>query len=93
MRRKLRSLARELGAGDIDVSTYGFTEAKMAWGNVLPARPAVRGYHLYPDLGIRRSLTQRAAVVPTVIRVNWPRRWMLAHGGAATARVISLMAA
>ena len=33
MRRKLRSLARELGAGDIDViSTYGFTEAKMAWG-------------------------------------------------------------
>jgi hypothetical protein len=33
MRRKLRSLARELGAGDIEViSTYGFTEAKMAWG-------------------------------------------------------------
>lgn len=54
MKRKLRSLAAELGSQTIDViSTYGFTEAKMAWPEcaVSPGSPS-SGYHLYPDLGI-----------------------------------------
>jgi len=54
MRRKLACLARELGAKSTDiVATYGFTEAKMAWGEcscALDETPG--GYHLYPDLGI-----------------------------------------
>jgi len=54
MRRKLRALCAELGAGNVDVmSTYGFTEAKMAWPEC-PARGAEEstGFHLYPDLGL-----------------------------------------
>ena len=54
MRRKLAGLAAELGAREIDVlATYGFTEAKMAWGEcpvALDQTPG--GYHLFPDLGI-----------------------------------------
>src|SRR5947207_5999198 len=53
-RRKLAGLAAELGAREIDVlATYGFTEAKMAWGEcpvALDQTPG--GYHLFPDLGI-----------------------------------------
>ena len=50
MRRRLRALAAELGAEEVDVlPTYGFTEAKMAW----PQCPGMdTGYHLSPDLGI-----------------------------------------
>jgi phenylacetate-coenzyme A ligase PaaK-like adenylate-forming protein len=44
-----------LGAKDdlTVVATYGFTEAKMAWGEC-PFRPGETptGYHLYPDMGI-----------------------------------------
>src|SRR6266511_1851168 len=54
LRRKLVHLAAELGADGVDViATYGFTEAKMAWGEcpcALEETPG--GYHLYPDLGI-----------------------------------------
>src|SRR6266571_3429022 len=54
MRRKLAHLASELGAGETDiVATYGFTEAKMAWGECPGAGDSAPGsYHLYPDLGI-----------------------------------------
>src|SRR6266511_6250287 len=54
MRRKLVKLASELGAPEIDiVVTYGFTEAKMAWGQCpCAADQTPSGYHLYPDLGI-----------------------------------------
>ncbi|MEO8205383.1 MAG: AMP-binding protein [Chthoniobacterales bacterium] len=54
MRVKLRQLAAELGAKDVSViSTYGFTEAKMAWCQCLfPADQPAAGYHLYPDVGI-----------------------------------------
>jgi phenylacetate-CoA ligase len=53
MRRKLKKLTAELGASPVQVlTTYGFTEAKMAW----PECPAPEGcessYHLYADLGI-----------------------------------------
>jgi phenylacetate-CoA ligase len=54
MRRRLRELARELGAERVDVlPTYGFTEAKMAWPQCPCEDPAdSSGYHLSPDLGI-----------------------------------------
>jgi phenylacetate-CoA ligase len=54
LRRKLQECAAELHAQEIDViSTYGFTEAKMAWCECLfPVDAEPSGYHLYPDLGI-----------------------------------------
>ena len=54
LRVKLRDLARELGAGDVQVlATYGFTEAKQAWVECpFPHGSPSAGYHLYPDLGI-----------------------------------------
>jgi phenylacetate-coenzyme A ligase PaaK-like adenylate-forming protein len=54
MRRRLRALARELGAEAVDVlPTYGFTEAKMAWTQCPCEEPGdSSGYHLSPDLGI-----------------------------------------
>jgi phenylacetate-coenzyme A ligase PaaK-like adenylate-forming protein len=54
MRRRLRALARELGAETVDVlPTYGFTEAKMAWTQCPCEHPGDNsGYHLNPDLGI-----------------------------------------
>ncbi|MES2996750.1 MAG: AMP-binding protein [Verrucomicrobiota bacterium] len=52
MRRKLLSLCEQIGADDVAiVSTYGFTEAKMAWTECkTPNGAAPSGYHLYPDL-------------------------------------------
>jgi len=54
LRHKLRELARELGAHNVDVlATYGFTEAKLAWAECpFPHDQPSSGYHLYPDLGI-----------------------------------------
>ncbi len=54
MRRKLRSLAAEIGSEHVDVlATYGFTEAKMAWPEC-PGRVTNEstGYHLYPDFAL-----------------------------------------
>lgn len=53
IRNRLVSLLQEMGAGDVAVlGTYGFTEARMAWGEC-PAPPGESsGYHLFPDLGI-----------------------------------------
>lgn len=54
LRRKLKTLCAELGAGSVDImATYGFTEAKMAFPEC-PARQLddAPGYHLYPDLGV-----------------------------------------
>lgn len=54
LRQKLRDLACELGARDVDVlATYGFTEAKMAWAECpFPHDRPSGGYHLNADLGI-----------------------------------------
>ncbi|MCC5850493.1 MAG: AMP-binding protein [Verrucomicrobia bacterium] len=54
MRRKLRELARQLGASSVDVlATYGFTEAKLAFVECpFPHDGPPSGYHLYPDYGI-----------------------------------------
>ena len=54
LRQKLRDLAGELGAPNVDVlATYGFTEAKLAWTECpFPHDQPSGGYHLHPDLGI-----------------------------------------
>jgi phenylacetate-coenzyme A ligase PaaK-like adenylate-forming protein len=54
MRRKLKALAAQLGAGQVDaLMIYGFTEAKMAWPECpCPEGKESAGFHLYPDLGI-----------------------------------------
>jgi phenylacetate-coenzyme A ligase PaaK-like adenylate-forming protein len=54
IRSKLRELARELGAKQVDVlATYGFTEAKLAFPECpFPEGAQSAGYHLFPDLGI-----------------------------------------
>ncbi len=54
MRMKHRNLAIELGARELDVvTTYGFTEAKMAFAECpVPVDQTPSGYHLYPDLGV-----------------------------------------
>ena len=54
LRQKLRELTLELGGSDVSVlATYGFTEAKQAWGECpFPHEQHSSGYHLNPDLGI-----------------------------------------
>jgi phenylacetate-coenzyme A ligase PaaK-like adenylate-forming protein len=54
MRRKLRALAAQLGAGRVDVlRTYGFTEAKLAWIECPFTEDAgSSGYHIHPDLAL-----------------------------------------
>ena len=54
LRQKLRDLAGELGAPQVDVlATYGFTEAKMAFAECPhPHDQPASGYHLCPDLAI-----------------------------------------
>ena len=54
MKRKLVNLAAELGSPGLDiVSTYGFTEARMAWGECANSfGKHETGFHLYPDHGL-----------------------------------------
>jgi phenylacetate-coenzyme A ligase PaaK-like adenylate-forming protein len=53
IRRRMVSLLQEMGAGEVRVcGTYGFTEARMAWGECPPPPGEWSGYHLFPDLGI-----------------------------------------
>jgi len=54
MRTKLRNLALELDSHGCDVvSTYGFTEAKMAFAECpAPAGEAMAGFHTFPDLAL-----------------------------------------
>ena len=53
IRRKMVELLQQMGAGDVRVcSTYGFTEARTAWGECPPPPGEWSGYHLFPDLGI-----------------------------------------
>ncbi|SPE55729.1 Coenzyme F390 synthetase-like protein [Verrucomicrobia bacterium] len=61
LRLKLRELALELGARNVDiVATYGFTEAKLAWSECpAPHGEPSSGYHLYPDLGIMEVIDPR----------------------------------
>jgi len=54
LRQKLRDLALEVGARNVDVlATYGFTEAKLAWSECpFQYNQPSSGYHLYADMGI-----------------------------------------
>jgi phenylacetate-coenzyme A ligase PaaK-like adenylate-forming protein len=53
VRRKIVALLQEMGARDVRVcGTYGFTEARLAWGECPPPPGEWSGYHLFPDLGI-----------------------------------------
>lgn len=53
MRTKLKQLCAEVGADKIRImSTYGFTEAKVAWSECTPPEgEAPSGFHIYPDMG------------------------------------------
>jgi phenylacetate-CoA ligase len=67
LRLKLRDLALELGARNVDVlAIYGFTEARLAWPECpFPHDQPSSGYHLYPDLGIMEVVDpQTGAVLP-----------------------------
>ncbi|MDP1854334.1 MAG: AMP-binding protein [Candidatus Omnitrophota bacterium] len=49
-KEKLAGLLRGMGAGELSIiGTYGFTEAKCAWGECPTAIDASSGYHTYPD--------------------------------------------
>lgn len=52
MRRKLKELCAEMGAHDVSImSTYGFTEAKMAFTECRPVNgDQPTGFHVYPDM-------------------------------------------
>ena len=52
MRVKLKALCAEVGSPDVAImSTYGFTEAKIAWTECMPGEGMEpTGYHLYPDM-------------------------------------------
>jgi phenylacetate-coenzyme A ligase PaaK-like adenylate-forming protein len=53
LKHKLRHLLRDLGSENVQVlGTYGFTEARMAFGECPTKDGTSSGYHLYPDLGI-----------------------------------------
>ncbi len=54
MRSKLRALAAQLGAPEVDVlRTYGFTEAKLAWAECpFDENAGSAGYHIHPDLAL-----------------------------------------
>jgi phenylacetate-coenzyme A ligase PaaK-like adenylate-forming protein len=53
MRRKLQVLCAEVGSPDVAImSTYGFTEAKIAWTECMPpGNEPPSGFHTYPDMG------------------------------------------
>ena len=65
IRRKLRNLCAKLGSPNVDVlSTYGFTEAKMAWAECpFPVDEQPTGYHLYPDLGVVEIVDPKTGVI------------------------------
>ncbi|QTN32101.1 AMP-binding protein [Akkermansiaceae bacterium] len=52
MRRKLKELCSEMGAENVAImSTYGFTEAKLAFTECLPTNGEhPSGFHIYPDM-------------------------------------------
>jgi phenylacetate-coenzyme A ligase PaaK-like adenylate-forming protein len=54
MRRKLRALAAQLGAPQVDIlSVYGFTEGKLTWAECPYQEDAgSAGFHVHPDLAL-----------------------------------------
>ncbi len=53
LKRKIAECLEACGAKDVAIlGTYGFTEARMAFGECPTTYDQTSGYHLYPDLGI-----------------------------------------
>ncbi|MBI4864798.1 MAG: AMP-binding protein [Candidatus Riflebacteria bacterium] len=53
LRERMHELLTSMGAKDPNIfGTYGFTEAKMAWGECPTKLGVYSGYHVYPDLEI-----------------------------------------
>jgi phenylacetate-coenzyme A ligase PaaK-like adenylate-forming protein len=53
LKNKMIDCLQRCGASDVVISgTYGFTEARMAWGECPAGPDESPGYHLYPDLGV-----------------------------------------
>ena len=64
-RRKLADLCAELGSPGVKVATtYGFTEAKLAFSECpFPADGHSPGYHLFPDMGIFEVIDPKTGAV------------------------------
>jgi phenylacetate-coenzyme A ligase PaaK-like adenylate-forming protein len=53
LKRKMAECLEACGANEVSIlGTYGFTEARMAYGECPTTYDQASGYHLYPDLGI-----------------------------------------
>ena len=53
LKHKMLECLHACGAGEVHLmGTYGFTEARMAFGECPTAPDESSGYHLYPDLGV-----------------------------------------
>jgi phenylacetate-coenzyme A ligase PaaK-like adenylate-forming protein len=60
LRARLRETLASLGAGRVRIlGTYGFTEARMAFGECPAAHDESPGYHVYPDLGVFEVIDPR----------------------------------
>lgn len=63
-KEKLSVMLKEMGAGQVAViGTYGFTEAKCAWGECPTAIDVSSGYHTYPDKEIFEVIDPRTGEV------------------------------
>jgi phenylacetate-coenzyme A ligase PaaK-like adenylate-forming protein len=52
-KKKVAELLAQAGAKEVKIfGTYGFTEARMAWGECPTELDVFSGYHLSPDLGL-----------------------------------------
>ncbi len=53
LKQKAHMLMEKLGSPNVSVlGTYGFTEARMAWGECPTPDGSSSGYHVFPDMGI-----------------------------------------
>jgi len=53
LKAKMAECLEACGAKDVSIlGTYGFTEARMAFGECPTRYDVTSGYHLYPDLGV-----------------------------------------
>jgi phenylacetate-coenzyme A ligase PaaK-like adenylate-forming protein len=62
LKRKIAECLEACGAKDVAIlGTYGFTEARMAFGECPTTYDQTSGYHLYPDLGIFELIDPKTA--------------------------------
>jgi phenylacetate-CoA ligase len=64
IRRRIVTLLQQMGACDVRVcGTYGFTEARVAWGECPTLPEESSGYHLFPDYGLIEVIDPETAEV------------------------------